>query len=103
MAPATTTSLKNVAIIAVLIFSMMSMFLLYQHELHSMQRDAAGLNQSYKRLRKIGRLISKTVQTYVHIPDLDEIHNGTHHISLRIDDDTPEATDDNQGWSKVKV
>ena len=84
MAPIT---LRSYAVLAVTLFAMLSMFLFYQHELHSIRSDNAGLNLSYKKLKKIGKIITKTVQHYVHIPDIEEIRNGSKTSQLMFEDD----------------
>jgi hypothetical protein len=49
-------SLKNVAMLAVFLFSMLSFFMFVQHEIHSMGKEALGINS-----------ICICIHTYIHI------------------------------------
>ena len=45
-------SLKNIAMLSLLLFMILSIFLFVQHELHSKKQEVDGLDISYKRFRK---------------------------------------------------
>ena len=89
--------------LAVLAFSALSLFLFVQHELHSMNREAAGLDVGYKKLRRGVVAISHRARDYFNIPQLHNPHSvNESYTTGRKNDDTPEADEEHGRDDDVK-
>ena len=95
-----TASLKNVALLSVILFSFMSLFLFVQHEMHMMKREAGGFEKTYKRFQKTVSedltLLRNTVsEDFKLIKDTaTTILAASSHRTAGSGDDTPKADDD---------
>jgi hypothetical protein len=60
-------SLKNVAMLAVFLFSMLSFFMFVQHEIHSMGKEALGINNIWICIYMYTHICVQYVCIYVRI------------------------------------